>query len=158
MKSLKFPIALLLFLVAGYYCNAQYGKDDLQPGVNKNINANTWNPTQQLLYTVDSNEVNQVDFGQKKNKGSFKVVFPFKAVDGNSASLFSFKKTEITGTHITKNSGIHNIELTQEGFEITYKAKRRTGPVDDYVVIDTFNGRFMLRLTGNIIESELPKQ
>ena len=149
---------LLLFLVSSFYCSAQYGKDDLQPGVNKNVNVNTWNPTQDVIYTVDSNDVNQVDFGQKRNKGFVKIVFPFKTVDGNSKSLFSFKKSQITGTHITKNSGINNIELTHEGFEVTYLLKKKIGPVDDYIVINTFNGRFLLRLTGEIIASDPPKK
>ncbi len=152
MKKLKFASILLLFFLSCFYSHAQYGKDDLQPGVNKNINANTWNPTQQLLYTVDSSVVNEVDFGQRKNKGSFKVLFPIKSTDQNSKSLFSFKKTEITGTHITKNSGVKNIELTQDGFEVTYSTKKKLGPVDDYIVIETFNGRFLLRLIGIIIE------
>jgi hypothetical protein len=157
MKSLKFAIALVLFFVSGFYCSAQYGKDDLQPGVNNNINANTWNPTQDVRYSVDSNEVNHVDFGEKSNKTSFKVVFPIKSIDADSPSLVSFKKSEIMGTNITRNSGISSIELTHEGFEVTYNTRKKTGPVDDYIVISTFNGRFMLRLTGNIIAQERKK-
>lgn len=154
MKKIHFLAALLLFSVSGFYCNAQYGQK-LQPGVNAELNVNPFNPKgSETLYTVDSSIINQMDFGQKSNKKSFKIVFAFKSVDIRSKSLFSFKKSDIQGTHITKNSGISYIELTREGFEITYKTKNKMGPVDDYIVIDTFNGRFLLRLTGEIVASD----
>lgn len=153
MKKLIFPVAFTtLLLISGYCSNAQYGKEP-DAGINsKTSPGNYYNPTAQTIFSVDTS-VNHIDFGQKKNKGSFKTIFAFRQV-ADSKSVFTFKKSQITGTHMTKNSGIIGIELTTRGFEILYSTKNKLGPVDDYVAIHTENGDIILRLTGQIIDSK----
>jgi hypothetical protein len=153
MKKSIFPVALTLLLISGYCSHAQYGKEP-DAGINSKTNpGNYYNPTAQTIFTVDSSVINHIDFGQKKNKGSFKTIFDFQPV-ADSKSVFSFKKSQITGTNMTKNSGIIGIELTTKGFEILYSAKNKLGPIDDYVAIHTENGDIILRLTGEIIDSK----
>lgn len=156
MRKMNLPIVLILLLMSGYYSNAQknsvevYGQE-IGVGVNSKINPSKFShPGAETVFTVDTS-VNHMDFGLKNNKGSFKTLFAFLPVPDNNMSVFKFKKSQITGTHITKNSGIVGIELTVNGFEVLYHPKK-TGPVDDYVVIHTYNGDLILRLTGKIID------
>jgi hypothetical protein len=151
MKKLSFPVAFMLLLISGYSSNAQYGKEP-DAGVNsKTSPGNYYNPTAQTVFAVDTS-VNHIDFGRRKNKGSFKTIFEFRQVE-DSKSVFTFKKSQITGTNMTKGSGITGIELTTKGFEILYSTKNKLGPIDDYVAIHTENGDIILRLTGEIIDS-----
>ncbi|WP_118975513.1 hypothetical protein [Taibaiella koreensis] len=162
MKKISFPLLLTLFLASGYCSHAQNGQYDkemvygqeLTLGTNSTIKPGKLNnPGADMTYTVDTN-VNHVDFGRKQNnRGPFKVLFHFLPIAADNKSAFTFRKRQITGTHITKKSKISGIELTSNGFEITYKPKKgKTGLVDDYVIVHTTNGDLILWLTGEIID------
>lgn len=147
MKLSVRTIALLLCTLSSHFCWAQYGQNlsKLNTEV-KNFDRN--NPLGETIYNVDTS-INHVDFGRKKIKEPFEVVFHFKTIDQDKP-YFSFKKSQITRTNMSENSGITKIELTTEGVQVTYNGKR-LGPVDDYLVIHTENGSLVFWLTGEII-------
>jgi len=166
--KLSFLIVLAFSLISGYCSHAQNGQYDREMvygqewtlGTNSTVKPGKLNnPGADMIFTADTS-VNHVDFGRKpNNRGPFKVLFNFLPITDDNKSAFTFKKRQITGTHITKNSGISGIELTPNGFEILYKPKKnKSGPVDDYVVIHTSNGDLILWLTGEIIDPALKKR
>ncbi len=153
MKLLIRTVVLLLCTLSGHFCLAQYGQDlsKLNTEV-KNFDRN--NPQGETIYNVDTS-INHVDFGRKKINEPFDVTFHFKTIDQNQP-YFSFKKSQITKTNMSKNSGITKIELTTQGVQVTYIGKK-PGPVDDYLVIHTENGSLVFWLTGEIIPKKKRK-
>jgi len=104
------------------------------------------------VFTVDTT-TNHVDFGEKKNKRAFVTTFEFRQVN-TSLPNFTFSKAQIQSTNMTRGSGVTKIELTNNGFELTYDPKDKLGAVDDLVVVHTANGDLSLRLTGTIVEAK----
>lgn len=150
-------LSLLLLCASGHFCLAQYGQDNakLNPNINSNITVDRYNPAAQTVFLADTS-INHVDFGVKKVNEPFSVVFHFKFID-TQKPYFTFTKSKITGTNMSKNSGIRKIELTTQGFEVSYKGKK-AGPVDDYMVVHTEDGDLVFWLTGELIPAKKRKQ
>jgi hypothetical protein len=136
-------------LICIFFCSTNFAQDYNKLNRDRNL-ANA--PNSQIIYTIDTS-INQVNFGQKKNKRPFVIIFPFRQVQDPKTS-FTFSQSQIKGTNMSQNSGVTGIELTAKGFEITYNPKDKLGQIDDYVVVHTENGEVMLRLIGEIIDAK----
>src|SRR5687768_4241472 len=116
MKTLLASAIILLSLCAAIPCSAQYGQNNSK--LNDNVYLERNNPLAQTIFTVDTS-INHMDFGEKKNNRPFVTIFALKQVDLNQPH-FTFTKNQIKRTNMSKNSGIKSIELTINGFEVTY--------------------------------------
>lgn len=150
MKSFILSALFLLGILAGHFCNAQYGQNNarLNPNINSNVTVDRYNPAAETVFLADTT-INHVDFGRQKANEPFTVVFHFKFIDIEKP-YFTFTKSKITGTNMSRHSGIKKIELTTQGFQVTYMNKE-AGLVDDYMVVHTEDGDLVFRLTGEII-------
>jgi len=149
MKKLLFTsCTVLIALLSGSTAFAQYGQK-FSP-LNGSVFAERNNPLAETIFVVDTT-INHVDFGQKVSTRPFVVVFSFPTIYDNNKAAFTFKPSQITKTNMSKASGIANIQLTANGWELTYDPRYKAGTVDDYVVVHTENGAIVLHLTGEII-------
>jgi|GEM_PF-1459938 hypothetical protein len=148
MKTTLFIASLACILSTAQTSWAQYGQDLSK--LNTKVAPQTgWrNALEETIYTVDTS-INHVDFGKERINRTFPVVFHFKSIEYGKPS-FTFTKSQIKRTKMSRNSGISQIELTTEGIQILYKPKK-VGPVDDYLVIQTENGDMVFWLTGEIL-------
>lgn len=156
MKKSNITLSLLLLLAcSGSSTFAQYSRH--YHGLNQSINMNRNNPIDEVVFSADTT-INHIDFGQKKNNRAFVILFPFKRIENNQFT-FEFKPSQITETRMSRHSLVKKIELTNQGFEITYvPSEEESGPVDDFVGIRTENGDIILRLTGEIIDHKKKEQ